>query len=44
MDFKKKKKKKKEKRKNWDEQIEWSKYKSAVQYYGPMECGKECKY
>ena len=44
MDFIKKKKKKKEKRKNWDEQIERSKYKTAVQCYGTMECEKGCKY
>ena len=44
MDFIKKKKKKKEKRKNWDEQIERSKYKTALQCSGPMECGKGCKY
>ena len=38
------KEKEKEKRKNWDEQIERSKYKTAVQCYGTMECEKGCKY
>lgn len=36
--------KEKEKRKNWDEQIERSKYKNAIQCYGPMECEKGYEY